>query len=142
MSRSVSPWPLWNKSKTFDRCIVEYPIKIKLIAQAVCSTLFLVFFCFSCMRRRGGCGVPSTRHGVLRYVRIIQHAYTVIQLNYQIPRVKHLEKEFCVRRISFVEKQPMKKLHATRVIVLPWLRSSNRNIASTRRWLYTMSTKM
>jgi len=35
--------------------------------------------CCSCVRRRRGCGVPSTRHGALRYVRIIQHAYTVIQ---------------------------------------------------------------
>lgn len=30
-----------------------------------------VSVCCSCVRRRRGCGVPSTRHGVLRYVRII-----------------------------------------------------------------------
>lgn len=76
-----------------DRCIVEYPIKIKLIARDSPAFNPGVLFCFSCVRRRGGCGVPSARHGVLRYVRIIQHAYTVIQLNYQIPRTKYREKE-------------------------------------------------
>jgi len=41
--------------------------------------------CCSCVRRRRGCGVPSARHGALRYVRIIQHAYTVIQFTHYQP---------------------------------------------------------
>lgn len=50
-----------------------------------CNLFDPLSVCCSCVRRRRGCGVPSTRHGALRYVRIIQHAYTVIQFTHYQP---------------------------------------------------------
>lgn len=50
-----------------------------------CNLFDPLSICCSCVRRRRGCGVPSARHGALRYVRIIQHAYTVIQFTHYQP---------------------------------------------------------
>lgn len=50
-----------------------------------CNLFDPLSLCCSCVRRRRGCGVPPARHGALRYVRIIQHAYTVIQFTHYQP---------------------------------------------------------
>ncbi|XP_073968309.1 uncharacterized protein isoform X3 [Bombus fervidus] len=58
------------------RLIVRYCEKETPIPKGRPRCPFIFDIYMSCVRRRGGCGVPSARHGVLRYVRIIQHAYT------------------------------------------------------------------